>query len=303
MSEQVEKKEEELNKSIDTLIDEFFAEEAKETSEEVKKSEPKAEEKKEEGSTESIEKASDAVHAIIGEAKQAKEEKDPNKNSATTADDADNNAPKGEEDEKAGKKRGRPKDISSWADRPADGGTDSRQYDRDITEASVSPSKPEDSQVKPPEHMKKADENTVTISKEEYETLKSSQAESLKKAEVEKVQEQEKLVKAEIEKATGELRKENEELKKKMDETSSLVKSMLRKPQPRKSVASVGALEKSAEQGSSEEKEFTKSDMLDAAEALVKSGTMSTDDVIELETTGTLLDPRKKDAIERKLRS
>lgn len=336
MSEQVKKQDEKLNKSIDEMIDAFFAEEAK-ASEEVKKSEPKAEEKKEEASG-SLNKATDAIHEIIGSPKQAKEEKDPNKTPATLADDAGNNPPKSEEDEKAGKKRGRPNDLSQMSMRDMSTGESKGSYDKSIVEASANPqmkeasqvqqpehlkekgsdksandsgseeqsgasqassdapSLKEFSQIKLPEHMKKA-EDTVTISKEEYEALKATQAESMKKSE-------EALIKAEVEKVTGNLRKENEELKKSVEETKNLIKSFLKKPQPRKSISSVGALEKSAGETITEEsKEFSKSEKLDAAEALVKSGQLSDEDVIELDTTGTFLDPRKKDAVERKLRS
>jgi hypothetical protein len=88
-----------------------------------------------------------------------------------------------------------------------------------------------------------------------------------------------------------------------MDETSTLIKAVLKKPAPRKSVSSVGALEKSAGEGIQEDREFSKSEKLDAAEALVKSQEFTAEDVIELETTGTFLDSHKKVLLERKLRN
>lgn len=282
---------EELNKSMDQLIDEFFSEEAVATASETEKveksEEPKAEEKKEGATTASLEKASDAVHEIIGEAKQAKEEKDPNKNPATLADDAGNNPPKSEEDEKEGKKRGRPSDLSQMSQRDMSTGESKGSYDASIVEASKNPSMPEASQVQPPEHMKKAD--VVEISREEYEALKKAQSEAL--------------VKAEVEKATSEIRRENEDLRKQLNDTTSLVKALAKRPQPRKSISSVAALEKGGYSEVPESKEFSKSEKLDAAEALVKSGDLSDEDLIELETTGTLLDGSKRSKIERKLNS
>jgi hypothetical protein len=303
MADQVQNTEE-LKKSMDQLIEEFFAEEEATASEEVKKSEPKAEEKKEEG-TATLEKASDAISQIIGEPKQAKEESDPNKTPATLADSSDNNIKeKSEDDEKNGKKRGRPNDLSQMSMRDMSTGESKGSYDASIAEAAVSPAKAEDSQVSPPEHMKKAE--TVEISKEEYEALKKSaeenkKAEELKKAEVVKA-DTERLVKSAVESATAEIRKEKDEIAKKLEETTILVKSFLKQPKPRKSISSVAALEKGGYEGE-QAKVFSKSEMLDAAEELVKSKELTMEDVIELENTGTIHDKSKRAAVERKLRS
>lgn len=331
MSKEVQK-EEDLVKSMDQLIDEFFAEEADASESSV------AEETKE-GTSATLNKASDAIHEIIGEPKQAKEEKDPNKNSPTRADDPANDAPKSEEDEKAGKKRGRPEDLSQMANRDMSTGESKGAYDSSVSHASVNPNMSEASQVKQPENLKskgsdksaddsdKAEQSqdqkssdhpelkefsqvrlpehlikgdTVEISKEEYETLKKFQAESLKKADVEQTS---TLIKAEVEKATSSFKKENEDLRKEVEKTTTLLKALVKKPQPRKSISSLAALEKGGQSYEQAEKFYSRDEKLDAAEELVKSKDLTLEDVIELENTGTLLDPAKRARIERKLQT
>lgn len=324
--------EETLIKSMDALIEEFFAEEATASTSSV------VEETKE-GTSATLNKASDAIHEIIGESKQVKEEKDPNKTPATLADSPDNNVPSSEDDEKNGKKRGRPEDLSQMANRDMATGASKGSYDASITHGSENPNMSEASQVKQPQNLKakgndkSADDsdkeeqsqdqsssdnpslkefsqvklpehlrksNTVEISKEEYDSLKKLQGETLRKAEKEATS---TLIKSEVEKATSSFRKENDELRKQVEKATDLVKAFAKKPQPRKSISSLAALEKGGQSYEEAQRFFSKDEKLDAAEELVKSKELTIEDVIELENTGTLADPAKRAKIERKLQS
>lgn len=328
-------KNEELNKAIDSMIDEFFSEEV---------AAPKAEETAQ-PKEETVAKAKDAISEIIGDPKQASMEKDPNRNPATLADAPGNNPEKGEEDEKNGKKRGRPNDLSQMSNRDMSSGESKGSYDASIVEPSSDGSKSEDSQVKQPDwlqskgsdksandsgkgpqsgssqassdqpslsefsqvklpaHLAKADEKeTVTLSKAEYEELKKARdekeaaqkAEELKKAKAEQVD----LIKSAVDAATADLRKE-------LDEAKKLAKAVADKPRARKSIANIGVLEKggfdeSAKGGNPSY--FTKSQMLDAAVELVKTGKISENDAIEFEMTGSIQNPESRKEIENFLR-
>lgn len=277
-------KNEEMTKSIDSLIDALFTEESPSQGEEK------------------VEKAASAMDAIVGAPKQAKEEKDPNKNSPTTADAGIAGADEGEEDEKAGKKRGRPNDLSQPSMRDASGASRG-SYDASIAQGNSNTSTSEQSQVQPPAHMKKA----VEISPEDFELLqkakadqeKARQEETLRKAR----EERETLVKAAVEEATRGLRDENAALRKSVDEMSTLIKSMAKKPQARKSVSSIQALEKSFSGPEGERQEaFSKSEMLDVAEELAKAKKIPMECVIELEDTGFIYNPAHRSVLEAALR-
>lgn len=343
----VEKKvsQEELSKAIDTMIDEFFSEEAAEAKAET--SEPAKEE--------TVAKAKDAISEIIGDPKQASMEKDPNRNPATTADDSGNNPEKAEEDEKAGKKRGRPNDMSQMSMRDMSTGESKGSYDDSISEPSSDGSKSEDSQVKQPDwlqskgsdksandsgkgpqsgasqassdqpslsefsqvklpaHLSKADgeakEETVAISKAEYEELKKARDEkeaAKKEEELKKAkEEQADLIKSAVLAATEDLRKSNEELKKELEETKKLAKSVAEKPRARKSISSISVLEKGGfdESGNAGRPQyFTKSQMLDAAVELASKQEISDNEVIEFEMTGSISNPASREKIENFLR-
>lgn len=330
---------EELEKSIDSLIDDFFAEEesSEESVEKAEGSQEEGESLEEETSEAELEKA-DAITQIVGEGPKAAMPKDPNRTPATTADSSDNNlSEKTEDDVKAGKKRGRSEDLSQMDERNMASGESTHEgYDASIVETLPKVERPEDSQVKPPEHvgskqsyasandsgkghqssakqkpeestpeqdqvappshMKKAEE--VTISRTEFEEMKKAweakkaeEAETLKKADRE---ENASLIKSAVQEATEELRKSNSELRSELNETRDLLKSITKKPQPRKAITSVAALEKGGFDGKPEF--FSKSETLDAIEDLVKSKQITVEEAVEYESTGTLYneDSRRK---------
>lgn len=272
--------EELLNKAIDELIDEVFVEE------EVEKS--------------------------IDIAKDAEE----------TADEAVGKAPKGQKDEARG--AGRPKQISDVPQTDMDGRRESK-YDDSTTEREGKEDEPEETEQSPsmdqtqekkrmggkpkaPEMrpFKKSEEEASIrqLSEEEYaeylefkksKAEEAAKAEELKKAEeMKKAEEkQESLVKAAVEEATSELRKS-------LDEANALIKAIAKQPVRAKSVTGIEALEKSQEEEKGPET-FSKSEMLDAAEELVKSGLIKSDVVTELEMTGYVYDGASRTLIEKQL--
>jgi|GEM_PF-4841901 len=169
-------------------------------------------------------------------------------------------------------------------------------YDDDITAKQEEDDVEEADQVVIPESMKKADE--VVISEEEYEELLSFKksmiaSEELKKAEKDR-EDQEELIKSAV-------KKETEELKKALYDQTELIKAFAKTPERPKSITGISQLEKSVNREGSPSNTFTKSDLLNAAEELAKSKTISVDDVIELEMTGYIHNPRTRALIEEKL--
>jgi hypothetical protein len=270
---------EDLNKSIDTLIDELF-------SEPVKKGE----------------------NFEVANA------------SKTTADAVVNAAPKAQNDDARG--AGRPKQISSVPNVDQDGKRSS-EYDAAIAAKQAEEENEEAkkqalavTQVSKEGHMgegKKMHDPRLSksISDEEYaefEAFKKSQAdakakaaqEDLRKAEDLKKAELQDLIKSAVNSAVSGIRQENESLKKSLDKSNELIKAIASQPQRSKSVTGIDALEKSMHEGSGKT-EFTKSEKLDAAEALVKAGKLPMDAVIELENTNTVFNKSWQAAIEAQL--
>lgn len=289
----------ELLKSIDSLIDEYFTEPALEES------------------SEEVEKSID----IAGDSK-------------TKADEAANQAPKGQKDEARG--AGRPKQISDVPQNDQDGAR-AKDYDGAISENEGKEDEPDEAKKqaqsvdqtsdkgrmsgssKAPKSapFKKSEEESdvVTLSKAEFEELqslkkakedaeaeelkKAQEAEELKKAEEAK-KEQEALIKAAVQDATSDIRKENEELRKSLNESSAILKAMAGQPQRAKSVTGIEQLEKSVDpDGQPKEEKLTKSDILDAAEELVMKGQLSDEVVTEIEMTHTVSDPQIRAQIEK----
>lgn len=278
----------ELLKSIDSLIDEYFTEPAPEES------------------SEEVEKSID----IAGDSK-------------TKADEAANQAPKGQKDEARG--AGRPKQISDVPQNDQDGAR-AKDYDGAISENEGKEDEPDEAKKqaqsvdqtsdkgrmsgssKAPKSapFKKSEEESdiVTLSKAEFEELQSlkkakEEAEELKKAEEAK-KEQEALIKAAVQDATSDIRKENEELRKSLNESSAILKAMAGQPQRAKSVTGIEQLEKSVDpDGQPKEEKLTKSDILDAAEELVMKGQLSDEVVTEIEMTHTVSDPQIRAQIEK----
>lgn len=211
-----------------------------------------------------------------------------------TADEAVAQVPKSEKDEARG--AGRPKQISDVPQTDTDGRR-SGEYDGTIAGPHSEATKKEDPQVTPPQQMKKSltDEEYA-----EYQALKKAKAEKEAAETLEKTRkEQADLIKSAIGEATSEMRKENEELRKALKEQGDLIKSMANKPQKSKAITSVQAVEKFQKSASSNT--FSKAELLDIAEDLVKSKKLSMESVIELENTGFIYDPEARGILEREV--
>lgn len=264
-----------LTKSIDEMIDDLFAEK-------VVKSE---------------------MPSNLDVASQAK----------TTADAVVNSAPKGQSDDSRG--AGRPKQISDVPDTDEDGKR-AGSYDGDITEQKKPEDQPEASQVK----MGGQDKGSQKTEKpegapfsksvdqaewEEFQTFKEEKRQRKEEKKLKKAQEEQAdLIKSVVKKATASFAKENEDLKKSLAETQELVKAMAERPQRRKSVEGIQALEKSQSEEPKGPQSFSKSEMLDVAEELVakslanKDMAFRDDHLIELENTGFIFDQRARKMLE-----
>ena len=215
----------------------------------------------------------------------------------TKADEVVNKAPKGKKDSSRGE--GRPVDIHDIPENDKD--DKSKGYDAvQKKEGDMGKDIPEARQID-----KNAKEVKKSISLEEYEEFQA-----LRKAEDDRVMdelrksfmiEQKDLIKSAVYEATSSIRHENEELRKSLSEQTSLVKSIASKPQTRKSITSYEALEKS-ERPSNEPEFFTKSQMLDVAEELFKSGKIRDTHVMELENNGYIYDNTARAALENELK-
>lgn len=216
-----------------------------------------------------------------------------------TADEAVNAAPKSEKDEK--RDAGRPKQISEVPQTDTDGNR-AGEYDGKIAAEHTDAKKKEDSQVEVPQQMKKS-ENTLTDEEvAEYRALKKAKkqerkAEDLRKAQTMQVD----LIKSAVIEATSGLRKENEDLRKSMEEQGNLIKSMANKPQKSKAVTNVQAVEKFQKSSSGSGNTFSKSELLDVAEDLVKSKQLTVEHVIELENNGFIYDNEARRVLEREI--
>jgi hypothetical protein len=276
---------EELTKSIDALLDEVF-------SEVVEKGSP-------------LDLAQD---------------------SKTTADAAIASAPAMQSDASRG--AGRPKQISDVPQSDQDGKRDS-EYDAAIAQAhgeeeneeAKKQSKAID-QVSAQGHMaskpvaprsapfKKSDGTELSDEEvKEFEEFRKSKAEAAQKAakveELRKAEsakkEQEDLVKSAVAAATAKFQKENEELRKSFHETQELIKAMASQPVRAKSVTNIESLEKSQDPSTKGPETFTKSEILDAAFDLAKSGKIDSVIVSEIEMTGRCNDAEARAKIEKHL--
>lgn len=251
----------------------------------------------------------------------------------TTADAAVSKAPSMQKDEARG--AGRPKQISDVPQNDTDGKRASA-YDDAIAEDSGA-KEPDEAkkqskaidQVSSQGHMaagskapsqapfKKSEEasydrETIQVTPEEYELLKqlkksqaeaaqkAKEAEELKKAESSK-KEQEELVKSAVAAATSKLARENEELRKSFAETNALIKAMASQPQRSKSITGIDALEKSVAPEEKGAETFSKSEILDAAFELAKSGKIASTVVSEIEMTNRCSDSEARAKIEKYL--
>lgn len=210
-----------------------------------------------------------------------------------TADEAVKQAPKAEKDEARGE--GRPEQISDVPQTDTDGAR-SGEYDGKIAKKNEETKKKEDTQVEVPEQMKKA------VSEQEwaeYQALKKAkqaaeETETLQKAR----KEQTDLIKAAVSEAVTSIKSENEELRKSIKEQNDLIKAMANKPQPRKAVTSMQAVEKEDFKKSHGSSSLSKAELLDVAEELMKSKKLSMENVIELENTGFIYDAEARHTLE-----
>ena len=240
---------------------------------------------------------------------------------SNTADEAVNQAPKGQKDE--ARDAGRPAQISEVPQIDTDGKR-AGKYDDDIAQAHGAE---ENEEAKKQADAKRSDQTmgrqeaggapagmAKSISESEYaefQAFKKAQATKAQEEVLRKAQEQNRdLIKSAVKEATSAISKENEELRKSLKETNELVKAMAERPQRRKSIDGLQALEKSqSEQPAAGRSEaFTKSEMLDVAEELVaksaasKDMTFQLDHLIELENTGFIFDKRARAALEDALK-
>lgn len=208
-----------------------------------------------------------------------------------TADEAAKMIPKAEKDE--ARDAGRPKQISSIPQVDTDGKRDG-EYDGDIATKNEDAKKKEDSQVQVTAEMKKSISDAEW---QEFQALKKAQAEKAQEEALAKARkEQTDLIKSAVMEATSEIRKENEELRKALTEQSELIKSMANKPQRSKAITNIAAVEKF--QKSEAPANYSKAEVLDVAESLVKSGKLTMEHVIELEQTGFIYEPEARAALE-----
>ncbi len=210
-----------------------------------------------------------------------------------TADAALKDVPGSENDDTRG--AGRPKQISEVPDTDTDGKR-TGNYDASIAKENSDAKKKEDKQVEVPEQMKKS------ISDEEYaeyQALKKAQADKAQEEQLQKArQEQVDLIKSAVSEAVAAVKAENDSLRKSLDEQGELIKAMANKPQKSKAVTGVQAVEKFQK---SEGNTLSKSEVLDVAEDLVKSGKLSMDNVIEIENSGYIYDPEARGVLEREV--
>jgi hypothetical protein len=271
-----------LNKSIDTLLDEYFLDE-------------------------DVEKSIDIAH-----------------DSETTADEATAKAPRPQQDED--RNAGRSKQISDIPRNDKEGRRAS-DYDSAISEeqdeeepdeakdqvAAIDQSsekghmasEPKAPQVRP---FKKSEideqewEEFQEFKKSKAEAEQKQQEEELRKAEEIRKAEQEELIKSAVEQAVAPLKEENEQLRKSFQESQELIKAMAKQPQKPKSITNIQAIEKSSAPDDQPET-FSKSEMLDAAEELVKAKELPDTAAMELDMYGYVANPEHRARIEKKLQS
>jgi len=267
-----------FDKSLDALLDSLYADET------VAKSEETNEEVIEKGDAETIKIAEKKRNS--GARMEVTEDKE------ELADEAIAKVKKTKKDKDG--ENGRTKQISDVPETDMDGSR-AKGYDH--------------VQMKNDKTPEISDKGTMVksqnaISDEEYaefQAFKKSQ-EAAKEEELKKAQESEEAERLEKAIVASGLREENAELRKSLEETQSLVKSLANQPVQRKSVSNVQAIEKSFSEGSApkapQSNTLSKSDVLDAAEELVKSKQLTVEDVIELENTGFIADPNKRRTLE-----
>lgn len=213
-----------------------------------------------------------------------------------TADEAMRQVPKSENDEN--RNAGRPEQISDVPANDEDGKREG-QYDSKIAKKNEDGKVKEQDQVQPPADMKKSLSDAEYA---EYQALKAkaakdAQAETLAKAKVEK----EDLIKSAVEAVAGRFEEKLSKANAQIEEQAALIKSLASKPKASKAITSVQAVERFAKSENAPSK-FSKNDVLDVAEELVKSGKITAEHVIELEQTGFIYETEARGILERELK-
>jgi len=292
-----------LNKAdIDSLIDKYFL--ADEVGEESEISEdvsaeadpaPEAVAKSEESESSEASDESESSEAPKAEASSEPVEKaadTPMKSGASkeTADEV--KAKKSPEDPES--KTRRPLGISDVPDSDQDGnrakGYEHIQYAQGET---------------PNTGPKGTYAKSYTISQEDFDMLQEAKEAKKQQAISKANSDQELLIKSAVGEAVSGLKEENQDLKKTLEETLTVVKSLSKRPQIRKSISNIQAVERefgSKDPNDAQPEHFTKSEMLDAAVDLCKAGKIKDVDVTELEMTGRIYDPEVRRALEKELK-
>lgn len=285
------------------------------------------------GQTDELNKSIDLLlDEVFGESETTEKSIDIAKDAKTTADAVMASVPGSQDDASRG--AGRPKAISDVPNKDQDGKRDG-QYDASISQAhgdeeneeakkqakavdqcssqghmAQSPKAPRSAPFKKSDGTEVSEEDFRAFEafqksqKEEAEKQASAKAkeEELRKAEDNR-KHSEDLIKSAVAQATSKLAKENEELRKSVQETNALVKAMAAQPMPSKSITNIQALEKSIRPEEKGDETFSKSDILDAAFDLAKAGKISSNIVSEIEMTGRCSDASARQAIEKYLES
>lgn len=206
------------------------------------------------------------------------------------------------EDDDKRKDAGRPRQISDVPKVDTDGKR-ANDYDSQVAAKNEDAKKKEDDQVAPPKEMKKG---FLDEEYKEYQALKKAQAEQKHLEELRKAREdQSDLIKSAVLEATSEIRNENLQLRKAMEEQSDLIKAMANKPQRKRSITNMTALEKSHGGGvpsDAPSAQEMKAIALDVGESLVKSKRLTVEHVVELENTGYIFDPEARQILEGEIR-
>lgn len=269
--------EKDLELNVDSLIDEWFG-----------KSEDSEEEKKKK-------KQKGQMEELIGEPKESSQMKD-GQDSGKSQQSADSGEKPAEPPTEKDGQNGRPKDPSNMDHRDADGAS-GMDY----------PSAVSSSSSEPAHETTVAKSDKIEISKEDFEILqkakKDREEEVMRKAKQEQADLIKSVVASAVAEATKPLREENSKLSKKLDDAGKILTAIRKQPRQQKSITKVGAIEKSFGGDQSEEQTtFSKAEMLDAAEELVKSKKITVEQAIELENNGYIFDPNARRALEQHLK-
>lgn len=256
------------------------------------------------------------IDEVFGPIKKASENFSVANASKTTADAVMAEAPGSENDESRG--AGRPKDVQDVPKTDKDGNR-AKGYEA-IQE--------KDGEVENPEANQAGDVSQISsegrlkegakmkqpipdygikksITEDEYAEFQAFKKAQVQKEELKKSEALQKaqtdLIKATVESALAPLKKENESLRKSLAEQGALVKAIASQPRQPKSITGIDSIEKSLSPEDQGPKEFTKSEKMDVAEALVKAKKIPMEVAIELENTGTVYNTQYRRMIEQEL--